>query len=171
MNTTPIRSGAGLACALALILAGCASEPSSEEEAAAAAVAGDENALSSRSLKIAETAWLSVSADGEVFTTFLDPDGRYRDVSAGAVRFSGSWEQTEGGELCFSPDQESAKVKRECWEHGAPGLGGVMRATNAAGRAIEVKQVAYTPPPKLEERPADESASQPDPETVAENRG
>ena len=157
MNRKPIRWKAALACAAALILAGCASQENAEEGTGPAAVAEGEAAQSARNLKMAETAWLSVSAQGEVFTTFLDSDGRYRDVNDGGVRFSGAWEQDETGQLCFTPDTGPADGPPQCWEHGAPGLGGIMRATNDAGRAIELKQVAYTPPAPAARSQPDES--------------
>ena len=91
---------------------------------------------------MAETAWLSVSEDGVAYTTFLDSDGRYRDLLDGDVAFTGSWEQTSGGELCFTPDDAPST----CWSHGAPGLNGVMRAKNGAGREIALKQITYMPP-------------------------
>jgi len=90
---------------------------------------------------MAETAWLSVSEEGVVYTTFLDPDGRYRDIRDGQIAYQGTWEQNASSELCFSPDNAMGA----CWEHGAPGLDGVMRATNRAGRSIEVKRITYTP--------------------------
>ena len=90
---------------------------------------------------MAETAWLSVSEEGAVYTTFLDPDGRYRDLRDGQIVHTGSWEQNASSELCFSPDNGAGA----CWKHGSPGLDGVMRATNRAGRAIEVKRITYTP--------------------------
>ena len=99
--------------------------------------------LSAESLVMAETAWLSVSADGAVYTTFLDPDGRYRDMRDGEIAFAGNWEQNASGRLCFAPDQGKAA----CWAHGSPGLNGEMRATNEDGYAIEVKRITYTPPP------------------------
>ena len=98
--------------------------------------------LSPESLVMAETAWLSVSSAGAVYTTFLDPDGRYRDLRDGQVVYTGSWEQNAASELCFTPDTG----RGTCWRHGLPGLDGVMRATDRDGRAIEVKRISYAPP-------------------------
>ena len=128
--------------ALGLALAGCGADNAAQPDPVTGEVGGEEESQSSESLKMAGTAWLSVSADGEVFTTYLDPDGRYRDVSGGTVRFAGAWRQTGNGELCFTPDTGEGA----CWDHGAPGLGAVMKATDASGHTIEVRQVAYTPP-------------------------
>ena len=130
--------------ALSLSLAACAAEDSATEpqDQASGDTANAETTLSAESLVMAETAWLSITAEGEVFTTYLDGDGRYRDVSGGEVRFGGTWEQNANRELCFSPDEGEGT----CWAHRAPGLNGTMRATAPDGRAIEVKKVAYTPP-------------------------
>lgn len=130
--------------ALSLILAACAAEEaaSETEEEASTDTGASDNTLSEESMEMAETAWLSVTADGEVFTTYLDGDGRYRDVSGGTLRFGGTWEQTPDRELCFTPDEGEGA----CWEHRSPGLNGTMRATATDGRAIEVKKVSYTPP-------------------------
>ena len=114
--------------------------------------------LSKESLKMAETAWLSISADGEVFTTYLDSDGRYRDLHEGELRYSGSWEQNENSELCFSPDMGEVS----CWSHGLPRLDGTMRATTAGGRAIEVKKVAYAPPPSGDDAAPSEQDTAPE---------
>ena len=125
------------------LISGCSagSEPDAGEPASAASPSSDGTQLSPESLVMAETAWLSVSEEGAVYTTFLDPDGRYRDLRDGQIVHTGSWEQNASSELCFSPDDGMGA----CWEHGSPGLDGVMRATNRAGRAIEVKRITYTP--------------------------
>jgi len=95
---------------------------------------------------MAETAWLSVSRDGEVFTTYVDRDGRYRDLRNGAVAFAGTWEQNADGRICFEPDAGD----RACWDHGAPDKDGTMRMTHTDGRAIIVKSVNYTLPAILD---------------------
>ena len=104
---------------------------------------------------MAETAWLSVSDDGVVYKTYLDPDGRYRDIRDGEVAYSGTWEQSASGELCFDPDSGAAA----CWAHGSPGLDGLMRATRPDGRAIELKRISYTPPKAAPEGSEDKDAS------------
>lgn len=127
------------------LVSACAAEEAPEESEASADSASPERELSAESLVMAETAWLSVTEQGEVFTTYLDGDGQYRDVRNGEVIYSGAWEQNQDRELCFTP----SGAESSCWAHGAPGLNGVMRATNSAGRAIEVKKVVYTAPPVL----------------------
>ena len=124
------------------LISGCSagSEPDESAPAPPSDQSADGTELSPESLVMAETAWLSVSEDGAVYTTFLDPDGRYRDLRDGQIVHTGSWEQNASSELCFSPDDGMGA----CWEHGSPGLDGVMRATNRAGRAIEVKRITYT---------------------------
>jgi len=145
-----------IAAVLALaFLAGCAAEDASREAEPAPEGAASESPLSQESLVMAETAWLSVSEAGEVFTTYLDPDGRYRDERGGQVVYGGTWEQNPNRELCFTPDSGEGA----CWAHGAPGLDGVMRATSGQGRAIEAKKVVYTAPAILaEEAQATEDA-------------
>ena len=125
------------------LITGCSagSEPDAGEPASASGPSSEGTELSPESLVMAETAWLSVSEEGAVFTTFLDPDGRYRDLRDGQIVHTGSWEQNASSELCFSPDSGAGA----CWKHGAPGLDGVMRATNGVGRSIEVKRITYTP--------------------------
>ena len=149
-----------IAAVLALaLLAGCAAEDTSGEGEGEASPEGaaSESPLSQESLVMAETAWLSVSEAGEVFTTYLDPDGRYRDERGGQVVYSGTWEQNPNRELCFMPDSGEGA----CWAHSSPGLDGVMRATSGQGRAIEAKKVVYTAPAILvEETQAVEEASE-----------
>lgn len=142
----------------ALALAGCSAQTSPSDSAtspedAAPSASGEP---SPQNLEMAQTAWLSVSDDGVVYTTFLDADGRYRDIQGGALAFTGAWEQSAARELCFIPDEGAGT----CWSHGAPGLDGIMRATNSAGRAIALKSIAYTPPPAPEES---EDGAQADP--------
>ena len=137
---------AGLAT---LLIAGCSTESGSggSDPIAPSGEASASGTLSPESLVMAETAWLSISEEGAVYTTYLDPDGRYRDLRDGQVVFAGSWEQDASEKLCFTPEEGTGA----CWTHGAPGLDGVMRATNEAGRAIELKRISYTPPPVVEE--------------------
>lgn len=155
--------------ALSLALSGCAGEDTEAEPQgeASSETAPSESTLSEESLVMAETAWLSITADGEVFTTYLDGDGRYRDVSDGVVRFGGTWEQTADRELCFTPDDGQGT----CWKHRAPGLNGTMRATASDGRAIEVKKVAYTPPAPSEEASAEGGEATDDAKDGRDTRG
>lgn len=138
------RLTATCATVLMLTLAGCAA-PSVPQTGSNAGTTDEKEAdaeQSARNLVMAESAWLSVSENGEVYTTFLDPDGRYRDLNAGELAFAGRWEQDADGQLCFAPD----RGKAQCWEHDVPGADGTMRASNPAGRSIALKRVAYTPP-------------------------
>lgn len=91
---------------------------------------------------LSQTAWLSVSEDGAVLTTFLDPNGRYRDLRNGEPAFEGDWSERPDGKLCFTPDAGLGG----CWSIGAPGDNGEARATNADGRAILLKRISYAPP-------------------------
>lgn len=156
MITNTIRNAFAIG-ALSLTLAACAGEDTATEtqDDASSQNADAGSSLSEESLVMAQTAWLSITADGEVFTTFLDGDGRYRDVNGGTVRFGGTWEQNADRELCFTPDEGEGA----CWKHRAPGLNGTMRATTSDGRAIEVKKVAYTPPAASPQTAAEDAAS------------
>lgn len=158
------------ALAAAALLSGCVAEDASQsdEKAPPSQDASANSALSAESLTIAETAWLSISETGEVFTTYLDADGRYRDERGGELVYSGTWEQNADLELCYAP----TKGKGDCWIHGAPGKNGVMRATNGDGRAIEVRKVAYQPPktaPQTDSADPTEGAADTDPDTGPDN--
>ncbi len=153
----PCRCLLGGVSALALI--GCTAEPDADNASPAPSDGPDgvSRELSPESLEMVETAWLSVSADGAVYSTFLDPDGRYRDVRDGAVVYTGSWEQNAARELCFRPDQGAGG----CWSHGAPGLDGVMQARSRAGRTIALKRISYTAPvPATEDQDGAQSEAQ-----------
>ncbi|MEE4204881.1 MAG: hypothetical protein V2I39_01220 [Erythrobacter sp.] len=143
------RPAALAALALVVALPGCSEPPSNSGGSAtnAASAETEEEASSDESLAMAATAWLSVSDAGDVYITYLDPDGRYRDLKEGRLAFSGTWRQKAGGELCFTPDQGTA----QCWEHGAPGADRRMLATSSDGREIELRRITYSPPPKDEE--------------------
>ncbi|MEL6237610.1 MAG: hypothetical protein AAFQ90_03345 [Pseudomonadota bacterium] len=147
------------ACSEPVDTADATSAPSGPASSPASATTSEPgNELSPESLEMAESGWLSVSVDGAVYSTFLDPDGRYRDVRDGAVVYTGTWVQNAARELCFTPNQGTSA----CWSHGAPGLDGVMQATNQAGRAIALKQITYQPPEPAadEQSPADEPDAQ-----------
>lgn len=154
------------ASAAPFLLVACAEADSEAQGEDAAPQATDEPELSAESLVMAQTAWLSVTADGEVFTTYLDPDGRYRDLHEGEVRYSGTWKQNDTRNLCFTPDDGEGS----CWTHKSPGLDGMMRATNRAGRAIEVRRVAYEPPSAAEPQPEAEADANASPaQTLSDN--
>lgn len=93
----------------------------------------------------AATAWRAIGEDGARFTTYLDPDGTYRDLRNGDPWQQGSWSYTAGDDprLCYTPDDENA-VKR-CWTPGAMS-DGTMEATGEDGRRIELERVDYAPP-------------------------
>lgn len=132
----------GLAAPLALVA--CADSGGSGGGDEIAAVEGNAPAEPEPTSRVVltETAWLSVSEDGAVFTTFLDPDGRYRDLRNGEPAYAGDWSERPDGKLCFTPDAGQGG----CWAIGAPGDGGEMRATNSDGRAITLKRITYAPP-------------------------
>ncbi|MDY7098576.1 MAG: hypothetical protein SXU28_10610 [Pseudomonadota bacterium] len=91
---------------------------------------------------MAETAWLTVSNDGAVLTTFLDPDGQYRDFRNGEPAFNGTWSENADDQLCFTPDTGIGG----CWTTGSSNDDGSMRVTNEDGRAIMLKRITYQSP-------------------------
>jgi hypothetical protein len=139
-----VRKSVLLAAPLALALAACAdsAETGGSEGPAIVEVSEPVEPEPVARIVLSETAWLSVSRDGAVFTTFLDPDGRYRDLRNGETIYSGSWFETPAGELCFQPDTGGAG----CWAIGAPGDDRMVRATDGKGRDIALRRIAYAPP-------------------------
>uniref|UniRef100_UPI0035C851FC hypothetical protein n=1 Tax=Qipengyuania sp. TaxID=2004515 RepID=UPI0035C851FC len=59
------------------------------------------------------TAWRASGADGGSYTTFLDADGRYRDVKNGEPFHDGAWDRRADGSICFLPD--GTEAQRRCW--------------------------------------------------------
>ena len=95
--------------------------------------------------KFASTAWRFRTADGARFTTFIDPDGLYRDVRNGDAWQEGNWtysDADDAGALCFLPDDENG-IER-CWEPGRM-TGDTMKVSGANGKEIELERVEYAP--------------------------
>jgi len=128
-----------------LVLSGCeagSSAPGAGAGEVQAEATGDDEDPVQKRITMAETAWLTVSKDGLVQTTFIDADGRYRDYRGGELLFSGQWRESPEDELCFSPDAGEG----ECWEFSSPEKDGTMRVTAQDGREVILKRVAYSPP-------------------------
>jgi hypothetical protein len=129
-----------------LVLAACAPAGQSGDESAAT----PETALTPTGEPAPEifsaTAWRAVAEDGARYTTYLDPDGTYRDLRNGDPWQTGSWTYDEGARpklLCFTPDDENA-IER-CWEPGRMS-GDTMRAESDGGLTIELERVDYELP-------------------------
>ena len=97
-----------------------------------------------KSPDLERTAWRAIAADGAVYTTFLDPDGRYRDLRNGDAWRDGNWHRNDDGQLCFTPADEN--LAGDCWTLKKPNSNGVMRATNNADLSIRLQQVTYIAP-------------------------
>lgn len=141
-----------LAALASAALAGCAPETGSETELAnegAATEATPESTPSGQPAPdvFAATAWRATAEDGARYTTYLDPEGSYRDFRNGDPWQEGTWEHVdaEGGRvLCFTPDAE-AGIER-CWEPGRM-RGDTMEAQGDSGVKIELERVEYVPNP------------------------
>lgn len=146
--------------ALCVLLGGCEggdSAPSPRSPPSEAS--GSEAQEPAERLILAETAWLSVSEEGEVYSTFLDPDGQYRDISNGNIAFEGTWSQTADSELCFAADQGLDR----CWSLGLPDEAGEMRVTDREGRTIRLKRITYSPPAEGMDGEGDSDTDRADP--------
>ncbi|MFW2349771.1 hypothetical protein [Qipengyuania sp.] len=103
---------------------------------------------------LAATAWRTLSEDGARYTTYLDPDGSYRDLRNGDPWQTGSWRYIDGEEgkrLCFKPDDENGLER--CWEPGRVS-GDTMRAKGDSGITIELERVEYQPPAEADDEAA-----------------
>jgi hypothetical protein len=141
------------------VLMGCNPQPSGNEAAtiAAATPDGTEAPVDAAStdvspmqggfLDMAETAWRVTGEDGAIYTSFLDPDGAYRDFKNGDLWQTGQWKRVGDGRLCFTPDDEERSG--ECWTNDPPVDGGTMRTTSDTGRTVELRQVAYIAPAEV----------------------
>lgn len=112
----PFFSGAmGLAALVAI--AGCT--PADDAAAPANPASQTEPAPqeSPRALQIPDsfegTAWRVAGADGGRYVTFLDAEGRYRDLKDGEPFHTGAWDRRADGSICFLPD--GAETQRRCW--------------------------------------------------------
>lgn len=130
------------ACSDGEISAPSGSAAGSADSGSQSASEGDGS--SGERVAMAETGWLAIGMDGSVYTTQLDADGTYRDYSNGELVQTGTWKRSEDGSLCFTPAAENRYGA--CWETEGLEDDGTMRATNASGKAIELRRIAYVPP-------------------------
>lgn len=99
-------------------------------------------ASANEAVLVANSAWLSVGEDGSVLTTFLDPDGRYRDGRNGTMTDAGRWEQRPSGEICFIPDAGTG----DCWTAASLQDDGSTIVTGRDGKRVEIKRITYSAP-------------------------
>lgn len=103
---------------------------------------------SANDLAMINTAWRVTGEDGAVYTTYFDPEGRYRDTKNGEPWHEGAWERLADGRLCFTPDDQDRSGA--CWALGERKADGTMRARRDDGREIELQQVTYLAPAAAE---------------------
>ena len=114
---------------------------------------GSESQGENADITFVESGWLTVGTDGAVQTTFFDAGGRYRDYRNGDLFASGTWQQRPDGRLCFEPESG----RGACWSFSKPDENGDVTATNADGKAIEIKRVTYVAPTEDETVPEREN--------------
>lgn len=145
---------------ISLLLAAC-SAPESEKDAA---TSGEEGAEASPSSAISGsipdemggTAWRTATESGALLTTYLDPDGTYRDLRNGNPYGTGSWAYTDGARgklLCFTPsaetdngseDDETVEPIETCWETSRV-RDGKMVVTGPGAKRVELTSISYSP--------------------------
>ena len=155
-----LRNGSLASCAAALLAActfGGEAEPAGELVAEGQpANAGREPAvdddISLQSLplepiEMAETAWAANDNDGAIYTTFIDPDGAYRDFRDGRPHQIGSWDMPGENRLCFQPDNApQGDAGRTCWTVRPPGEDGAMIAIGKDSMRVTIRQIEYVAP-------------------------
>lgn len=156
-----------LALACAGLLAACAGEvesseePSNEEEASAPPVgdaqveaAATEPIVPSPAIpsEYTRTAWRVIGEDGARYVTYLDEDGRYRDLRNGEPYQEGEWEFGVDDRLCFTPDDEAALG--ECWEPERMSLDDELIMESDDGQRIQLSKITYRPP-EVDDKPSD----------------
>ena len=106
--------------------------------------------------RFAGTAWRVLAEDGARFVTYLDPDGAYRDLRNGDPWQTGVWAYAagpEGGELCFTPENEYAR--ESCWRPERM-RGDSLFARGPGDRRIELIRIDYTRPEPAEQATGEE---------------
>lgn len=152
-----MRYAGSAAATLLLALPACAppdgdeaapqDEVGEQSDAGQAPVAADTRLPPVEPIEMAGTAWSANDGDGAVYTTFIDPDGGYRDFRDGQLWQTGSWDQPGSNRLCYRPDNAGEDEDgRRCWTVRPPGEDGVMTAVDEDGREVVVRSVEYTPP-------------------------
>lgn len=140
---------------LALLAAACAPADDGSDPAQAGGAVSESSESAARPAPevFAATAWRSVSAEGARFSTYLDPDGRYRDLRNGDPWQTGTWryDSDAGSLLCLKPDADNG-VER-CWKPGSMRKN-VMQATDQDERRIELEKIDYQAPAAADDVPA-----------------
>ena len=145
MKMIPLRYKPFMVTAAVLALHGCEApaDPATETAMEEQTAESEQQSDTPRELPdFNRSAWLTIGADGAVQTTFLDAEGRYRDLRNGTLVAGGGWEERPEGTVCFEPDTG----RGECWEITATEDDGTLIATNAQDKRVQLKQVAYAPP-------------------------
>lgn len=118
--------------------------PSGLVDAAVASENAAEESIDAPRPMLQLSAWRAEGADGAIYSTFLDPEGRYRDLKNGNLYQEGDWEVRTDGALCFLPDGEN--VRGDCWELASPEEDGAIIATHSSGRRVELQRIDYRVP-------------------------
>lgn len=111
--------------------------------------------------EFSRTAWRARDESGALYTTFLDPAGRYRDLRNGDPWQQGAWEYDEENRICFTPDAGASLG--QCWHPERMDEGGRMLVTSASGRRVRLESVEYRRP----ETPAESETGSEDGEEPA----
>ena len=149
------------AAALLLLAAlpGCADSADAPAEPAETAAPDEAAATGAADLPLpddyAGTAWQVSDADGARYTTFLDPDGTYRDLRNGDPFQEGSWSFDAEERLCFttpaagdaSQDEGEQEVKADktCWRPHRMAGDDELVLHGQSGRRIKAIRVDYSP--------------------------
>lgn len=94
--------------------------------------------------EFSRTAWRARDEGGALYTTFLDPGGRYRDLRNGDLWQQGAWEYDEDDRICFTPEAQDALD--QCWRPERMDQSGRMIATSDSGRRVQLESVEYRRP-------------------------
>jgi len=94
--------------------------------------------------EFSRTAWRVRGEEGALYTTFLDPGGRYRDLRNGDPWQKGAWEYDAQERICFTPDAESSLG--QCWRPERMDPSGQMIVTSSSGRRVRLESAEYRPP-------------------------
>lgn len=138
--------------ALLLLLVGCkeaapVSQPQTLEEKVAEGAGiteGEGDQTTPLPEEFAQTGWRVRDDEGAIYTTFLDDEGRYRDVRNGDPWQEGAWDFDEDQRLCFSPDDENGS--EVCWRPDRMDDPDHMIVTSQSGKRVKLERVDYSPP-------------------------
>lgn len=143
------------ALVLAFALPACSPPESTDTQAEEPSTEGEESDAASETETQSElqadlpaefirTAWRIVAEDGARYTTYLDEDGRYRDLRNGDPWQEGTWENDGEDRLCFLPDAEGAVLR--CWHPDRMEGRDSMIVSGENGVRIRLQRADYVPP-------------------------